>query len=333
LLQAGFVFAYAAIVPLATRVAYAASCRRASIVAIGALAHSVWIVSAIQSIVAPAPTAEAPIAIGIAMAIGGHVLTIWAMRSNPHFLATVTIPERVVADGAYKYLRHPAYLGMALHSVGLVFLLGQSWALLPMTIHLALLARRCVIEDRILSRRRRPLKLDSLRKEQYRQVAEWEYGPQSADADWDRYIAEMSAPKWKHFAIYSFGEFVGCLTLEDISSTTAAYHVVTARRRVHPAALANILLRSAEVMFRHGFTKLVANIPKEKRAAVRLAIRCGMREEGADESFRHFVFTREDLYGSRKTESSSDPIQAGTKPEKHLRANLDRRHAGGEGAP
>lgn len=134
--------------------------------------------------------------------------------------------------------------------------------------------------------------LEPLRADQYRQVAEWEFGPQPPDTDWQRYADEMNAPKWAHFGLYDGAEFVGCISLEKIDRQMAAYHVVTERHRIHPDALARVLLKTAAELFERGFTALVARIPIEKRAAAMLAQRCGMHEWGSTPKVRFFMLTK-----------------------------------------
>lgn len=149
------------------------------------------------------------------------------------------------------------------------------------------------------------LTLEPLRKDQYRQVAEWEYGPQPEDTDWQRYEAEMNAPQWAHFGIYDGSSFVGCVSFEKLCRNMAAYHVVTARRRIHPQELADALLTSAGYLFKEGFTAVVARIPADKRAAARLAIRCGLREWGHAPAMRYFTLTKSRYlnYGRKQTQS------------------------------
>lgn len=135
------------------------------------------------------------------------------------------------------------------------------------------------------------MRLEPLRPDQYRQVAEWEFGPQEG-VDWDRYADEMNAPQWAHFALYKGAEFVGCVSLEWIDSQTVAYHVVTARRKIHPHALAQVLLKIAGWLFILGNEALVVRIPREKRAAAILALRCGMVEDPYTETERHFTLSK-----------------------------------------
>jgi hypothetical protein len=146
-----------------------------------------------------------------------------------------------------------------------------------------------------------PLLTRPLRRDQLRQIAEWDYGPQDG-VDWERYEAEMTAPQWEHYGIYQQGELAGALSLEWIDGETIGYHVTMARKKVHPERLAELLIITAGHLFDGGCTRLVANIPKKKRAAVRLALRCGMKETDADESIRNFILTRGD-YQSGKIKS------------------------------
>lgn len=135
------------------------------------------------------------------------------------------------------------------------------------------------------------LRLVPLHSHQYRTIAEWEFGPQE-NVDWPRYEAEMNAPQWGHYGLYKDGVFVGCVSLEWIDSQTVAYHVVTDRHRVHPRALAQVLLNVAGYLFALGNTALVVRIPREKRAAAILAIRCGMKEDAGTDKERHFTLTK-----------------------------------------
>jgi hypothetical protein len=137
------------------------------------------------------------------------------------------------------------------------------------------------------------LTLEPLRQDQYRQVAEWEFGPQPEGTDWGRYESEMNQPQWAHYSVYDGDILVGCVSLEQTSPRVAAYHVVTARKRVHPQALADACIRLAGALFNQGYIAVVAHNPIDKRAGARLAIRCGMREIGRGQGTRYFVITKQ----------------------------------------
>src|SRR5688572_5396431 len=102
------------------------------------------------------------------------------------------------------------------------------------------------------------LELEVLQPSQYRQVAEWEFGEQEG-VDWGKYEVEMGAPQWTHYGIYSNSSFVGAVSLEKISYNMAAYHVVAARKSVHPQALAAVLCNLADYLFQQGFVAVVAH--------------------------------------------------------------------------
>lgn len=142
------------------------------------------------------------------------------------------------------------------------------------------------------------MRMELLHPSQYRQVAEWEYPELPENADWERYEKEMSRPHWIHFGIYDDSSFIGCVSLEKISHEKSEYHmaefhVVTARRKIKPAQLATLLLDTADYLFQQDFIALTARIPVEKRAAVRLALRCGMSEYGHTPTLRLFMLTKQ----------------------------------------
>lgn len=91
---------------------------------------------------------------GVIMLITGLVVSSWAMLANAYFSTVVRIqPERgqtVCRSGPYRFVRHPGYTGFMLQSLGLPFLLGSWWALLPGLIACMLMGMRTVFEDRLL---------------------------------------------------------------------------------------------------------------------------------------------------------------------------------------
>lgn len=140
------------------------------------------------------------------------------------------------------------------------------------------------------------LELKPLHLDQYKQVAEWAHGPQG-DVDWDDYATYMRGRQT--FGIYLGSELVGCIWLDKIGRNMAEYHVATARNKVRPDELADVLLRTAADLFNQGYTALVTRIPRQTRAAVRLAIRCGMSEYGHTPEIRYFILTRSRYFKQR----------------------------------
>jgi protein-S-isoprenylcysteine O-methyltransferase Ste14 len=78
----------------------------------------------------------------------------WALSSNAFFVATVRIQadrgQTVVSGGPYRYVRHPGYLGSILLHLGVPFLLGSLWALIPGFVAVLVMVVRTALEDRTL---------------------------------------------------------------------------------------------------------------------------------------------------------------------------------------
>jgi len=91
---------------------------------------------------------------GLIAAVVGFALIVWATRSNAFFSQVVRIQtergHRVASGGPYRYVRHPAYIGMILNEIGTSLLLGSWLALLPGVISALLILLRTALEDRTL---------------------------------------------------------------------------------------------------------------------------------------------------------------------------------------
>lgn len=136
--------------PPVTRERYA-QCRTPLVLLAHALSHSVWIVAAMQAwIAAPSLPVEAQTT-GAVLLAAGRALLVWAMAVNPYFSPCVAKPVRIVREGPYYWLKHPAYCGLALAHIGTFLLLAQTWALIPLIPYLCLLAWRARVESRLLA--------------------------------------------------------------------------------------------------------------------------------------------------------------------------------------
>ena len=95
------------------------------------------------------------VAVGVAVFLLGSGIMLWAMAANPFFSQVVRIQtdrgHTAVADGPYRFVRHPGYTGMCLSTLGSALLLGSPWALLPWAGCVALLVLRTSLEDRTLA--------------------------------------------------------------------------------------------------------------------------------------------------------------------------------------
>ena len=93
-------------------------------------------------------------AAGAVVLTAGYGLTAWAMHANAYFSTAVRIQsergQTVCRNGPYRYVRHPGYVGMTLQSLGMPFLLGSFWALLPALVAAVAMVIRTGLEDRML---------------------------------------------------------------------------------------------------------------------------------------------------------------------------------------
>ena len=90
-------------------------------------------------------------ALGGLLCAVGFYYGVWAFVQNPFFSSMVRIQtdrlHRVIETGPYGLVRHPGYAGNALALVGMVLLLGSSWAALASTLGLAVCFLRTALED------------------------------------------------------------------------------------------------------------------------------------------------------------------------------------------
>jgi protein-S-isoprenylcysteine O-methyltransferase Ste14 len=86
--------------------------------------------------------------------ITGYGLVVWATGTNAFFSQVVRIQtERghiVISTGPYRYVRHPAYVGMILVVLGAPIMLGSWWALIPGAISALVVIVRTKLEDKTL---------------------------------------------------------------------------------------------------------------------------------------------------------------------------------------
>lgn len=91
---------------------------------------------------------------GAVVLTAGYALAAWAMDSNAYFSTVVRIQSErghtVCRSGPYRFVRHPGYVGYTFQALGLPFLLGSLWALLPALVMVAAMVIRTVWEDRTL---------------------------------------------------------------------------------------------------------------------------------------------------------------------------------------
>jgi len=92
--------------------------------------------------------------LGIVLTILGQLLFLFAQKQNKFFSSTVRIQtnrEHIVCDtGLYKVIRHPAYLGSIIQSLGFPLLFGSLWSIIPVCLLIILLITRTMLEDKTL---------------------------------------------------------------------------------------------------------------------------------------------------------------------------------------
>jgi protein-S-isoprenylcysteine O-methyltransferase Ste14 len=91
---------------------------------------------------------------GLAAALAGYSLVVWATGSNAFFSQVVRIQKerghKVATGGPYRMVRHPSYIGMIAVELGTSFMLGSWLALIPSGISVILFFLRTYLEDRTL---------------------------------------------------------------------------------------------------------------------------------------------------------------------------------------
>ncbi len=92
--------------------------------------------------------------IGIFLTASGQLLFLFAQKQNKFFSSTVRIQtdrDHVVCDtGLYKIVRHPAYLGTIIQSLGFPLLFGSLWSIIPIGLSIILHLTRTYLEDKTL---------------------------------------------------------------------------------------------------------------------------------------------------------------------------------------
>jgi len=92
--------------------------------------------------------------LGIILTILGQLLFLIAQKQNKFFSSTVRIQTDrghiVCETGLYKMVRHPAYLGSIIQSLGFPLLFGSLWSIIPISISIILLITRTNLEDKTL---------------------------------------------------------------------------------------------------------------------------------------------------------------------------------------
>lgn len=91
---------------------------------------------------------------GIALTIAGQLLFLVAQKQNRFFSSTVRVQtdrgHTVCDNGLYKVVRHPAYLGSLIQTIGFPLMFGSLWSIIPIGFSIILLITRTHLEDNTL---------------------------------------------------------------------------------------------------------------------------------------------------------------------------------------
>ena len=92
--------------------------------------------------------------LGIVLTALGQLLFLIAQKQNRFFSSTFRIQtdrEHIVCEtGLYKIVRHPAYLGSIIQSLGFPLLFGSLWSIIPIILLIMLFIIRTNLEDKTL---------------------------------------------------------------------------------------------------------------------------------------------------------------------------------------
>jgi len=93
---------------------------------------------------------------GIILTAAGQLLFLFAQKQNKFFSSTVRIQterEHIVCEtGLYRIVRHPAYMGSVIQSIGFPLLFGSLWSIIPVSLLIILHITRTYLEDKTLIR-------------------------------------------------------------------------------------------------------------------------------------------------------------------------------------
>jgi len=93
---------------------------------------------------------------GLAVIVIGYAFSSWALIVNRFFSGTVRIQtergHHVVADGPYRFVRHPGYAGALLGFVLIPLLLDSLWAFIPAVLLILVVFVRTALEDATLQK-------------------------------------------------------------------------------------------------------------------------------------------------------------------------------------
>lgn len=90
--------------------------------------------------------------VSVLILLGGYALVLWVMLVNSFASRTIRVEsgQRVIADGPYRFVRHPMYLGMSVMMLCAPLVLGSFYALPIFALVIPLIIFRLLNEEKVL---------------------------------------------------------------------------------------------------------------------------------------------------------------------------------------
>jgi protein-S-isoprenylcysteine O-methyltransferase Ste14 len=121
----------------------------------GVTTLAVWIVAGLDVRFGWTTGISLPLQIAaMAIVVSGYAIVVWATATNAFFSQVVRIQKErghtVATGGPYRFVRHPAYVGIILFELATPVMLGSGWALIPGGLSALLFIVRTALEDKTL---------------------------------------------------------------------------------------------------------------------------------------------------------------------------------------
>ena len=127
---------------------------RTIVLAYQSMFFPIFILSGLEERLHPDNSPGYLILAGIFLIVAGFVLLTWSPLVNKHLETYIRIQtERnhtVCRRGPYRFIRHPAYLGLLCYFLGIPVTLSSVWGLIPAIMASLLVVIRTIVEDRFL---------------------------------------------------------------------------------------------------------------------------------------------------------------------------------------
>jgi protein-S-isoprenylcysteine O-methyltransferase Ste14 len=115
---------------------------------------AIFVVAALDTRYAWSAVANTLVVLGYVLFTLGFAMSIWVYAVNKFAEPSIRIQtdrgHQMVNTGPYAIVRHPLYTASIILFVGMALAMGSYWALVPVTVGVAVLIVRTFFEDRVL---------------------------------------------------------------------------------------------------------------------------------------------------------------------------------------